>query len=275
MPRNRTSRRLRRRPQPAQPRPDRRTPGSTGSSLRDAEPIARVVPQRRFRAPRPRGRLREEADAALAELGIGSATIGGLKRRGAQHAFRDQRLHLPSALLVHHRRAWLEQDDLVVGLLGRAYRQPAKVVHPRVGVDLEFQLLGVELVRLVLVEHPDRRVRQLLDHRLPAPSRARRRRYCRPRRRASRKLLAWVRGRRSGARSGRVYINVKHAGIAGGLASRQRRAYAAGGSPWSSRKAELNEPRLWNPTSRLTSVTDGSPPRNSSPARSIRRRRRY
>jgi hypothetical protein len=83
---------------------------------------------------------------------------------------------------------------------------------------------------------------------------------------ASRKLLD---------STGRVYISVKQRGIGGGRPARQRRAYSIGGSPTKSLNAELNDPRLRNPTSRLIAVTIRSVSRSSSIARSIRCRWRY
>jgi hypothetical protein len=70
-------------------------------------------------------------------------------------------------------------------------------------------------------------------------------------------------------------MSVKHAGIGGASAARQRREYSLGGSPTRSRNAVLNEPRLRKPTSTLTSVTERPVLRKRSFARSIRRRSRY
>jgi len=56
---------------------------------------------------------------------------------------------LVGGLRVEHRRPRYEEDDLQVGLLRRAHREPAEPVHRLVGPDLEAQVLGVEALGLV------------------------------------------------------------------------------------------------------------------------------
>ena len=63
--------------------------------------------------------------------------------------------------------AWLDckQDQLKIRLRLRPDRQPAKpALNCHIQAHLEAQLIGVEIKRLVLIEHIDRCVRQLLDH---------------------------------------------------------------------------------------------------------------
>src|SRR4029450_5789500 len=127
-------------------------------ALGHAEPVARVVAESRLDAIEALGWLRQEADAALAEVCVCGSTVVGLERPCSARALGDERLHLLSSLLVHHWRPWNEQDELVVRPAGRIYGQPAEVVHRGVGIHLEAELLCVERERLVLVEHPNRSV---------------------------------------------------------------------------------------------------------------------
>jgi hypothetical protein len=133
-------------------------------SLGHAEPVAAVVAQRRLDAVEALAWLGQEVHSLSAQLGVRALAIVGPQYAGAQHALRDEPLHLLGRFLVHHRGAGLEQDQLVVRLARRGDGQPAEVVHSRVGVHLEAELVGVEGERLVLVEHPDGRVREPGDH---------------------------------------------------------------------------------------------------------------
>src|SRR5437870_4174657 len=133
-------------------------------ALGQAEPVPRVVAKDRLDPIRPVRRLLQELDTLLRELVISPLAIVRLHRSRPELSSRDQCGDRFRGLVVDHWRARLREDDLEVGLILRADRQPAKVVHRGVSAYLEAKLFRVELLGRVLIEDPDRRVRDSFDH---------------------------------------------------------------------------------------------------------------
>src|ERR671930_328467 len=78
------------------------------TTLGHAEPVARVVAQRRLDPVRALARLREELHTALAELLKRAAPVVGAQNARTQRALADELLDLCARVRVHHRRTGLE-----------------------------------------------------------------------------------------------------------------------------------------------------------------------
>ena len=164
-------------------------------------------------------------------------------------------------LLAEHRRLRTGEQDVEVGLVLRADREPAEAVHGRVAAHLEAELLRVERLGAVLVFDEHVHVRELLDHGPDATAA--------PVVGASSGLLTFCARPRPRPHRGRSSPGSGGAPADGDSGTRSvtcRRGRV---------KRELKEPTLSKPTRKQISVMVRLAARSRSLARSIRRRVRY
>src|SRR6185312_1713506 len=110
-------------------------------------------------------RLFRELDALRRHLLVVAAEVVGHEHATAEHPGGAELLHR-IGMLGRVRRATADrhQHDPEVGLRLRPDGEPAELAHPRVVAALEAELVDVEVLRAVLIEDVDRRVRELVDH---------------------------------------------------------------------------------------------------------------
>src|SRR5215212_1295936 len=124
--------------------------------LHDADVVAERVAQAAVDAVEALGRLVGELDALGLELLVGLAqVVGPQAEREARRALGDELADLLGRRVVVGRGPGALEEDLAIGIAGRADGQPAHEAHVDVGADLEAELADVEVQGLVLVEHED------------------------------------------------------------------------------------------------------------------------
>src|SRR5262249_37773558 len=144
--------------------------------LGQAEPVARVVTEHCLDAVGSLGWLLQERHAATGQLLVGLAAVVGLPYAAAECALGDEFPQLLGRLLVvsplRRGEAELQSRPARWG-----HGQPAESLsgtgeigaHLDIVARCEAELLGVELLGGVLVEHEHPGMRQLADHVLSSP----------------------------------------------------------------------------------------------------------
>src|SRR5262249_45607015 len=70
-----------------------------------------------------------------------------------------------ASLLIHHGIClYRHENDFHFGLGFRSHSQPPKSLEPRVGADLEPELVHVKIVCGILIEHVNHHVRESCNH---------------------------------------------------------------------------------------------------------------
>src|SRR5256885_3219956 len=214
--------------------------------FREAEEVPGVVLEDRGEAV---GHLLGRAgklDAAGAQIFVGRGDVLALENSSAQRPRLDGGPQGGRGLGAGFRPLHRHEDDADVGLRLRCDGEPAEVAHAGVIAHLEAELVGVERLGAILIEHVDGGVGQFDDHRgllLETPGSAS------PAGCASPKLPnPWKRRKQAGTNADWTIPGT-------GMVQRTRFWKSRGESPVRRAKSELNEPRLLKPTSRQVSVT--------------------
>ena len=237
---------------PSPPGLRRRGAGCRVDPLGHPHVVARVVAERGVDAVEALHRLLDDLDALRHEVVEASRGRSSTSRNSAPTMPFATRVSICSALSrVHERRARRARAGSAARA-GRAATTVSQRMPPRSmsSVTVKPRVCGVEVERAVLVEHADGDDGDLHGaRRYPAPAPLR---FSIP------------------AVSGRVHCAAQQPGMCGGKPA-SGRAVGRRGHPGDAAEGELNEPRLWKPTSRQMSVTLRSVLRRSSWARSTRR----